>query len=124
LREWRAARKFLAGIAAIAMLSSPTICYGQSADVEAEGGAVVGGAAGGTTGTVVDGLIFGPIGAIIGGFTGATIGAAASVEDSSVEYLRLNPTEPVVIKGDVRVGFAVPAEIELHLIEGDAIYGY
>ncbi|MHA6732142.1 DUF1236 domain-containing protein [Devosia sp. A369] len=97
--------KLLTGIATIAMLSIPTISYAQSADAA---GAVVGGAAGGITG------------AVVGGFTGA----AAGVEASSVEYVRLNPTEPVVIEGDVDVGFAVPAEIELHPIEGDATYGY
>lgn len=116
--------KFFAGIVTIAMLGAPTIAYAQSADSEAEPGAVVGGAAGGATGAVVGGLIFGPIGAVIGGFTGATIGAAASVEASSVEYVRLNPTEPVIIDGDIDVGFAVPVEITLHPIEGDATYGY
>lgn len=116
--------KFLAGIAILSMLGAPTATYAQSADGEAEAGAVVGGAAGGATGAVVGGLIFGPIGAVIGGFTGATIGAAGSVEASSVEYVRLNPTEPVVIEGDIDVGFAVPAEVTLHPIEGDTTYCY
>ena len=116
--------KFLAGIAAIALLATPTLAYAQSADADADADAVVGGGAGGAAGAVVGGLIFGPIGAVIGGFTGATIGAAAGVEASSVEYVRLNPTEPVVIEGDIDVGFVVPAEIELHPIEGDATHGY
>lgn len=116
--------KFLAGIAAIALLATPTLAYAQSADADADADAVVGAGAGGAAGAVVGGLIFGPIGAVIGGFTGATIGAAAGVEASSVEYVRLNPTEPVVIEGDIDVGFVVPAEIELHPIEADATHGY
>jgi len=100
------------------------MAYAQTADTDAEAGAVVGGTAGGATGAVVGGLIFGPIGAVIGGFTGATIGASAGVEASSVEYVRLNPTEPVVIEGDIDVGFVVPAEVELHTIEGDETHGY
>lgn len=108
--------------AAIALLGTPAIAYAQSADADAD--AVVGGGAGGAAGAVVGGLIFGPIGAVIGGFTGATIGAAVGVEASSVEYVRLNPTDPVVIEGDIDVGFVVPAEVELHPIEGDATFGY
>lgn len=113
-------KKLLICVSAIALLGAPI----AHAETDAEAGAVVGGTAGGATGAVVGGLIFGPIGAVIGGFTGATIGASAGVEASSVEYVRLNPTEPVVIEGDIDVGFAVPAEIELHPIEGDATYGY
>ncbi len=116
-------KKLLICVSAIALLGAP-IAYAQTADTKAEAGAVVGGAAGATTGAVVGGLVFGPIGAVIGGFTGATIGASAGVEASSVEYVRLNPTEPVVIAGDLDVGFAVPAEIELHTIEGDDAHGY
>lgn len=116
-------KKLLICVSAIALLGAP-IAHAQTAETDAEAGAVVGGTAGGATGAVVGGLIFGPIGAVIGGFTGATIGASAGVEASSVEYVRLNPTEPVVIEGDIDVGFAVPAEIELHPIEGDATYGY
>ena len=100
-------KKLLICVSAIALLGTP-IAYAQT-DTEAEAGAVVGGTAGGATGAVVGGLIFGPIGAVIGGFTGATIGASAGVEASSVEYVRLNPTEPVVIEGDIDVGFVVPA---------------
>ena len=116
--------KLLVSIATLALLATPSVGYAQSTDADADAGAVVGGTAGGATGAVVGGLIFGPIGAVIGGFTGATIGASAGVEASSVEYVRLNPTEPVVIEGDVDVGFAVPAEIELHPIEGDEAHGY
>lgn len=116
-------KKLLICVSAIALLGAP-IAQAQTADTDAEAGAVVGGTAGGATGAVVGGLIFGPIGAVIGGFTGATIGASAGVEASSVEYVRLNPTEPVVIEGDIDVGFAVPAEIELHPIEGDETHGY
>ena len=116
--------KLFVSIATLALLATPSVTYAQSTDADADAGAVVGGTAGGATGAVVGGLIFGPIGAVIGGFTGATIGASAGVEASSVEYVRLNPTEPVVIEGDIDVGFAVPAEIELHPIEGDEAHGY
>jgi hypothetical protein len=116
-------KKLLICVSAIALLGAP-MAYAQTADTDAEAGAVVGGTAGGATGAVVGGLIFGPIGAVIGGFTGATIGASAGVEASSVEYVRLNPTEPVVIEGDIDVGFVVPAEVELHTIEGDETHGY
>src|SRR5687768_12804425 len=116
-------KKLLICVSAIALLGAP-MAFAQTADTDAEAGAVVGGTAGGATGAVVGGLIFGPIGAVIGGFTGATIGASAGVEASSVEYVRLNPTEPVVIEGDLDVGFVVPAEVELHTIEGDETHGY
>ena len=116
-------KKLLISVATIALLGVPAASYAQT-DTEAEAGAVVGGAAGGVTGAVVGGIIFGPIGAVIGGFTGATIGASAGVEASSVEYVRLNPTEPVVIEGDIDVGFVVPADIEIHTIEGDDAHGY
>ena len=116
--------KLLLSVAAIALLGAPTIANAQSTNTDAGAVAVVGGAAGGATGAVVGGLIFGPIGAVIGGFTGATIGASAGVQASSVDYVRLNPTEPVVIDGQIDVGYAVPAEIELHAIQGDPTYGY
>ncbi|MBU1333843.1 MAG: DUF1236 domain-containing protein [Devosia sp.] len=112
----------LASVAVIALAATPVMAQEVKADADA--GAVVGGTAGGATGAVVGGLIFGPIGAVIGGFTGATLGAAAGVEASSVEYVRLNPTEPVVIEGDVDVGFVVPETIEVHTIENDETYGY
>lgn len=115
-------KKFLMSVAALALLGAPSVAYAQSADADA--GAVIGGTAGGATGAVVGGIIFGPIGAIIGGFTGATIGASAGVDASSVDYVRLNPTQPVVIDGSIDVGFAVPAEIEVHTIPDDPAYGY
>lgn len=117
-------KKLIVAITTAALLGAPAAAFAQSTNNDADAGAVVGGSAGGATGAVVGGLIFGPIGAVIGGFTGATIGASAGVEASSVDYVRLNPTEPVVIEGDVDVGYAVPAEIELHTIEGDEAHGY
>ena len=86
--------------------------------------ATVGAGAGGATGAVVGGLIFGPIGAVIGGFAGASIGADAGVEATSVDYVRLNPTEPVVIQGDIDVGYVVPETVVVHTIENDPTYGY
>jgi len=110
----------LASVALIALGSAPV--FAQDADAKTD--AAVGSAAGGATGAVVGGLVFGPIGAVIGGFTGATLGASAGVEADSVEYVRLNPTEPVVIDGDIDVGFVVPEDIEIHTIETDPDHGY
>lgn len=90
---------------------------------QSDAGVAVGGTAGGVSGAIAGGLIFGPIGAVIGGFTGAVIGATV-VSDASVEYVRLHPTEPVVIEGSIEVGYVVPEDIELHVIEGDPDHGY
>ncbi|MDB5615496.1 MAG: hypothetical protein JWQ22_3149 [Devosia sp.] len=114
--------------AAALLLATTSMASAQAivveSDSKADASAVVGGTAGGATGAAVGGLVFGPIGAVIGGFAGATIGASAGVEASSVEYVRLNPTTPVVIDGSVDVGYVVPAEIELHAIDGDPSHGY
>lgn len=112
----------LASVAILTLGAAPAMAQSSSNDTDAD--AVVGGTAGGATGAVVGGLIFGPIGAVIGGFTGATLGASAGVEADSVEYVRLNPTDPVEIDGDVDVGFVVPEDVEIHPIEGDDTYGY
>ena len=90
---------------------------------QSNAGAAVGGTAGGVSGAIAGGLIFGPIGAVIGGFTGAVIGATV-VSDASVDYVRLHPTEPVVIEGSIDVGYVVPEDIELHVIDGDPDHGY
>lgn len=89
-----------------------------------DGAALAGGSAGGVAGAVAGGLIFGPIGAVIGGFAGATIGAEGGVAASSVDYVRLNPTEPVVIEGDVTAGYVVPNTVVIHKIQNDPKYGY
>lgn len=120
-------KKLIIALMASAAIAAPTIAHAQiiKEGNEAEaGGAVVGGTAGGATGAIVGGLIFGPIGAAIGGFTGATIGAEAGVEASSVDYVRMNPTDPVVIEGDIDVGYAVPEDIVIHEIDNDPNYGY
>ncbi|WEJ57083.1 DUF1236 domain-containing protein [Devosia sp. FJ2-5-3] len=121
-------KKLIIGALAVAALSLPTVAQAQlikdSNDAEAAVGGTVGGATGGVAGAIVGGLIFGPIGAAIGGFAGATIGAAGGVEAASVEYVRLNPTEPVVIEGAIDVGYQVPEQIVVHTIEGDDTYGY
>lgn len=116
--------KLLLNAIAVALLATPSIAAAQSSNTDADAGAAVGGTAGGVAGAVAGGLIFGPIGAVIGGFTGATIGASAGVQASSVEYVRLNPTEPVAINGQIDVGYVVPAQIELHPIQDDPTYGY
>jgi uncharacterized protein DUF1236 len=117
-------KKIIFSTIAIALLGMPVAAQAQIIKSDTDANAAVGGAAGGVTGAVVGGLIFGPLGAAIGGFTGATIGAAGGVEASSVEYVRLHPTDPVVIDGDIQVGYVVPAEVELHVIEGDSTHGY
>lgn len=107
-------------LASVAVLALSTgAAFAQDNDAER----AVGGTAGGVTGAVTGGLIFGPIGAIIGGFTGAVIGAEA-VSDDAIEYVRVHPTEPVVIEGDVDVGYVVPDTVELHVVENDPDYGY
>lgn len=113
-------------IAAIltATLIAMVPAHAQIIKSDVDANAAAGGAAGGATGAVVGGLTFGPIGAVIGGFAGAAIGAAGGVEASSVEYVRLNPTEPVMIEGELEVGYAVPEDVELHVIDGDDSHGY
>lgn len=117
-------KKIVFSAIAVALFGMPTAAQAQIIKSDTEANAAVGGATGGVTGAVVGGLVFGPIGAAIGGFTGATIGAAGGVEASSVDYVRLNPTDPVVIDGSVDVGYVVPDEVELHVIEGDTTHGY
>lgn len=110
-------KKLILASLAILTLSSGTVI------AQSDAGAAVGGTAGGVSGAVAGGLIFGPIGAIIGGFTGAEIGATV-VADTSIEYARLNPTEPIVIEGNIDVGYAVPETITLHAIDGDPDHAY
>lgn len=105
----------LASVAVLALSTGVTFAQ--------DTGAAVGGTAGGVTGAVTGGLIFGPIGAIIGGFTGAVIGSQA-LSDDAVEYVRVHPTEPVVVEGSVDVGYVVPDTVELHVVESDPDYGY
>jgi len=109
-------KKLILATLAVFTLSSGTV-------LAQDAGAAVGGTAGGVSGAIAGGLIFGPIGAVIGGFTGAVIGASA-VADTSIEYARLNPTEPVIIEGDVDVGYVVPEAVELHVIDGDPEHAY
>lgn len=106
-----------ASIAVLALTAAPVMAQNSDTD------AAVGGTAGGIGGAITGGLIFGPIGAIIGGFTGAVIGASA-VSDTSVEYARLNPSDPVEVDAEIDVGYVVPAEIELSVVEDDPDYGY
>jgi len=113
----------IASIAALAISATPAFSQIIKDDSEAAG-ATVGGATGGTAGAVVGGLIFGPIGAAIGGFTGAVIGAEAGVDASTVDYVRVNPVEPVVIDGTIDAGFVVPETVTIYPVEGNPSYGY
>jgi hypothetical protein len=108
----------LASVAVVCLAASPVMAQSAGAN------AAVGGAAGGTAGAVAGGLIFGPIGAVIGGFTGATIGAQAGVNSGSVEYVRVHPTDPVVIEGDIAAGYVVPKTVTINVIDGDPDHGY
>lgn len=120
-------KKLFIALMASTLVLAPAISQAQiikDANEAQAGGAVVGGTAGATTGAIVGGLIFGPIGAAIGGFAGATIGAGAGIEATSVDYVRMHPTDPVVIDGAIDVGYAVPEAIVIHPIEGDATHGY
>jgi hypothetical protein len=116
----------LASVAVLALGAAPAFSQDVviATDANQDADAAVGGAAGGATGAVVGGLIFGPIGAVIGGFAGASIGAEAGVQASSVDYVRLNPTEPVVLDTTVDVGYVVPETVVINPIQGDEKYGY
>ena len=46
------------------------------------------------------------------------------MEATSVDYARLHPTDPVIIGGDLDVGYVVPSTVVIHPIEGDPAYGY
>ena len=62
--------------------------------------------------------------AIIGGFTGASIGANVGISSSSIDYVRLHPTDPVVIEGSIDGGYHVPKSVKVHAIDGDPDHGY
>jgi hypothetical protein len=108
----------LASLAVICLATGPALA--QNAGVNA----AAGGTAGGVTGAVAGGLAFGPIGAVIGGFTGATIGAQAGVNSASVDYVRVHPTDPVVVDGDIAAGYVVPGSVTIHEIDGDPDHAY
>lgn len=108
----------LAAAAALCLAAGPALAQDANAK------ATVGGTTGGVAGAITGGLLFGPIGAVIGGFTGATIGAEAGINSSSIEYVRLHPTDPVVIEGSIHAGYHVPKKVVVHAIEGDPDHGY
>jgi len=117
-------KKLLLASVAIVALTAANPAFAQIIKNDTEAGAAVGGTTGGVGGAIAGGLIFGPIGAVIGGFAGAVIGAEAGVEASTVEYARLHPVEPIIVEGDITVGYQVPERIELQRVEGDDKYGY
>jgi hypothetical protein len=106
----------LASSTALALIAAPALAQSDSETAAA-------GVTGSIAGAVTGGLIFGPIGAIIGGFTGAVIGTEV-VDDDAVEYARLNPSDPIEVEGNVEVGYVVPDDIELRIVEGDPDHGY
>lgn len=108
----------LASLAALCLTAGPALAQ------DAATKATVGGTTGGIAGAVTGGLIFGPIGAVIGGFTGATIGAQTGINSSTIDYVRLHPTDPVVVEGSVDTGYAVPDTVVIHKIDGDPDHGY
>lgn len=108
----------LASVAALCLVAGPALA--QDTGTKAAAGAT----AGGVTGAITGGLLFGPIGAVIGGFTGASIGANAGINSSSIDYVRLHPTDPVVIEGNIDNGYHVPRNVVIHQIEGDRDHGY
>jgi len=113
-------RKLLMLGVALATLGTALPAMAQDSDTDAAVGATAGGATGGTIGF----LLGGPIGAIIGGWTGAVIGADAAVSADSIKFAGENPVEPVMLEGEITVGFVVPAEVTIHPIEGDDKFGY
>lgn len=110
-------KSILVAAAAVLVLGAAPVA------AQSDAGAAVGAGAGGVSGAITGGLIFGPIGAIIGGFTGAVIGASV-VSEAAVDYARANPTDPIVIEGEIDVGYVVPEEVEVRVVEGDEDYGY
>jgi len=114
-------KKLLLASVAVLALGAVSPGFAQS---DADAGAAVGGAAAGATGAGVGFLLGGPIGAVIGGFTGAVIGAEAGIEATTIEYAAANPVDPIVIEGDVDVGYALPQEVTIYPVESDPNYGY
>lgn len=109
----------LAGAAALAFgAASPALAQ------DADGKPVLGAVAGGTSGAIVGGVLFGPLGAIIGGFTGAAIGADAAVPDTVIAYVGANPVEPIYLDTDLDIGFQVGGDIALYPVPDEPGYSY
>ena len=106
----------LASTTALALIAAPVMA-------QSDGEKAAAGVTGSIAGAITGGLIFGPIGAVIGGFTGAVIGTEV-VDDDSIEYVRMHPTDPIEVEDNIEVGFVVPNDIELHVVEGDPDHGY
>ncbi|MGI3167810.1 DUF1236 domain-containing protein [Pseudooceanicola sp. C21-150M6] len=71
----------------------------------AQAGAVGGAAAGA--------MIGGPVGAVVGAAVGATAGNKLTPEEKVVTYVETNPVKPVIVDGDVVVGYLVPEDVVL-----------
>lgn len=116
-------RKILLAGTALLALSTVLPAYAESTTNE-KAGAVVGATTGGVTGGTIGFFLGGPIGAVIGGFTGAAIGASAGVSATTVDYSANNPVDPVVIRGNIDVGFVVPDDVQIASVPDDDRYGY
>lgn len=117
----------LTGVAVLALSAAtvtPLFAQDNNSTSEEKAGAVVGGTAGAVTGGTIGFFLGGPIGAVIGGFTGAAIGGAAGVSAASIDYAANNPLDPIVIEGDLDVGYVVPEDIVLAEVPDDPKYGY
>lgn len=109
----------LAGAAALALgAASPALAQ------DADGKPVLGAVAGGTSGAIVGGVLFGPLGAIIGGFTGAAIGADAAVPDTVIAYVGANPVDPIYLDAELDIGYEVGGDIALYPVPGEPGYSY
>jgi hypothetical protein len=88
-------RKILMAGVALALLGA-TATHADDRDKE-----VFGLGAGGAAGAAAGAVVGGPVGAIVGGVAGAVIGAEAAVPDDARVYVMENPTQPVVLEGQV-----------------------
>ncbi|MEX6506556.1 DUF1236 domain-containing protein [Jiella sp. M17.18] len=72
--------------------------------------------AGAATGAVAGAVVGGPVGAAVGGAVGLVAGAAVSPPNTTVEYVRSHPVQPVQFQQDVTVGTELPQTVELQQI--------
>ena len=117
-------RKILMASVALLALGAALPAYAQETTKGEKAGAVIGGTTGAVTGGTIGFFLGGPVGAVIGGFTGAAIGGAAGVSAASVDYAANNPVDPIVIEGDLDVGYVVPEDVLIAEVPDDPEFGY